>query len=54
MFRQYLVTGATGFLGRGVISELMEKSAEIRALVLDGDPLVRELPEGVNIVRGNV
>lgn len=54
MFRQYLVTGATGFLGRAVIVELMEKSAEIRALVLEGDPLVRELPEGVEVVVGDV
>jgi len=54
MFRQYLVTGATGFLGRAVIAELMEKNAEIRALVLEGDPLIRELPEGVSIVSGDV
>lgn len=54
MFRQYLITGATGFLGRAVISELMEKGTEIRALVLAGDPLVRELPESVVAVTGDV
>ncbi len=54
MFDNYLVTGATGFLGRAVIDELIGKGAEVRALVLENDPLAAELPRGVTIVRGDV
>lgn len=54
MFRRYLVTGATGFLGRAVLKELIGRSAEIRALVMPGDPLEGELPEGIGIVHGDV
>lgn len=54
MFRQYLVTGATGFLGRAVISVLLKKNMKIRALVLAGDPLVRDLPGSVEPIVGDV
>ena len=39
MYKTYLVTGATGFLGRTVVSELLSRGAAVRALVLPGDPL---------------
>ena len=54
MFHTYLVTGASGFLGRAVLTELKKKGARIRALVLENDPLAAELPEGVSVVRGDV
>ncbi|WP_130838071.1 NAD-dependent epimerase/dehydratase family protein [Lachnoclostridium sp. Marseille-P6806] len=54
MFSKYLVTGATGFLGRAVIAELREKSAEIYALVMEGDPLAGELPPDVYQICGDV
>ena len=52
MFRNYYVTGATGFLGRTVIAELEKKGARVRALVLKGDPLAGELPGNVTVVQG--
>ena len=54
MFAQYLITGATGFLGRTVLAQLRGTQAEIRALVMDGDPLARELPQNVRVVTGDV
>ncbi len=54
MFSKYLVTGATGFLGRAVIGELMKENAEIYALVQDGDVFAGELPASVHIVYGDV
>lgn len=54
MFKKYLITGATGFLGRAVLAQLRDAQAEIRALVMDGDPLTRELPQNVRIMTGDV
>ena len=34
MFDKYLITGATGFLGRAVAAELVRHDAQVRALVL--------------------
>ena len=46
MYKEYLVTGATGFLGRAVTNELKKRGAVVRALVLPGDPLKDSLPDG--------
>ena len=54
MYEKYLITGATGFLGRTVLAQLQDTQAEIRALVMDGDPLAREIPENVRSVSGDV
>ena len=54
MFNKYLVTGASGFLGRTVLSELKEKNTEVRALVMENDPLAKELPHWVSVVYGDV
>lgn len=54
MFRKYLVTGATGFLGRAVLAELMKKGARVDALILENDPLAGELPPEVHAVSGDV
>ena len=54
MFEKYLITGATGFLGRAVLAQLRDTKAEIRALVMEGDPLARELPQNVRVITGDV
>ncbi len=47
-----LVTGATGNVGRHVLSGLLERGVEVRALVRD--PAAARLPEGVEAVRGDL
>ena len=54
MFHTYLVTGASGFLGRAVLAELKKKGVPIRALVMKNDPLAAGLPEGVSVFYGDV
>lgn len=54
MFTRYLVTGATGFLGRAVVNELIAKGADIRVLVMWNDPLESEFPPETEIVYGDV
>lgn len=54
MVKKYLVTGATGFLGRTVVAELLGRGAEVYALVLKDDPLAAALPAGTNAVGGDV
>ena len=44
MFDKYLVTGATGFLGRAVVEELVRRKAQVHALVLHDDPYINLLP----------
>ena len=44
MFDQYLVTGATGFLGRAVAEELVRRRVQVDALVLRDDPYIQLLP----------
>ncbi len=47
-----LVTGATGKAGRATVRALLDRGAEVRALVRD--PATADLPEGVEIVRGDL
>lgn len=54
MFDKYLLTGASGFLGRAVLAELNKKDAEVRALVTENDPLAKDLPHWVSVFRGDV
>lgn len=54
MFDQYLVTGATGFLGRAVAEELVRRRAQVHALVLRDDPYIHLLPKEVHTVTGDV
>lgn len=54
MFYKYLVTGASGFLGRAVLAELKKKDAKIRILVMENDPLANVLPDWVSVVHGDV
>ena len=50
MFDKYLITGATGFLGRAVAAELVRHDAQVRALVLHNDPYISLLPKEVRTV----
>lgn len=54
MFDKYLVTGATGFLGRAVAEELVHRKAQVHALVLHDDPYTDLLPKEVRTVIGDV
>ena len=54
MYDKYLVTGATGFLGRAVAEELVHRKAQVYALVLHDDPYIDLLPREVRIVVGDV
>jgi len=54
MFDKYLVTGATGFLGRAVAEELVRRKAQGHALVLHDDPYTDLLPKEVRTVIGDV
>ncbi|MFG3440168.1 NAD(P)H-binding protein [Nonomuraea sp. NPDC047897] len=48
----YLVTGATGSVGRHVVDELLRAGHPVRALTRD--PARAALPEGVQVVRGDL
>ena len=52
--KYYLVTGAAGFLGSTVCRKLVQQGAKVRALVLEGDKSAQYLPEGVEIVYGDL
>jgi uncharacterized protein YbjT (DUF2867 family) len=47
-----LVTGATGAVGRQVIQQLVNRGADVRALVRD--PAKADLPAGVSVVQGDL
>ena len=50
----YLLTGAAGFLGSNICSTLLERGDKVRAFVLNGDPAIKFIPEGVEICEGNL
>ena len=49
MYQNYLITGATGFLGRAVLQLLLAHSCRVLALVMDKDPLAYTIPENVTV-----
>lgn len=54
MYQHYLVTGATGFLGRTLVSEMDRRGMNVSALVMKSDPFVAGLPDGVSVFYGDV
>lgn len=54
MYKNYLVTGATGFLGRAVITELIRRGQTVKALVMKNDKSEKELPQSVIVSYGDV
>ncbi len=54
MYDRYLITGATGFLGRAVAEELVGRRVQVYALALPNDPYAKMLHEDVHVVTGNV
>ena len=54
MYDKYLVTGATGFLGRAVVEALVRRGIRVYALVLHDDPYINLLPREVHTVIGDV
>ena len=52
--RIYLVTGAAGFLGSNICRQLTADGQKVRALVLEGDPAAKFIPEPVEIVYGDL
>lgn len=54
MYNRYLITGATGFLGRAVVEQLVRLNVRIDALVLHNDSSAALLPKEVHTVIGDV
>lgn len=50
----YLVTGAAGFLGSTVCNQLIEQGCNVRAFILPNDPARKYIPEGVEILEGDL
>ena len=50
----YLLTGAAGFLGNHICSELLDRGDKVRALVLRGDKSAKYIPAAVEIVEGDL
>lgn len=48
----YLITGATGHLGRNLTEALLERGEEVRAFVLPGEE--EFVPEGARVITGDV
>ena len=54
MYQTYLITGATGFLGRAVLQLLLAHSCRILALVMDKDPRAYMIPENATVFCGDL
>ncbi|KAK8865020.1 hypothetical protein M9Y10_010549 [Tritrichomonas musculus] len=50
----YLLTGAAGFLGNHICSQLIKRGDRVRAFVLKGDPAIKFIPKEVEIFEGNL
>ncbi len=54
MGRIYLLTGAAGLLGSNISRQLIQKGEKVRAFVLENDPAAKYIPEGAEIVYGDL
>lgn len=49
-----LITGATGFVGSHLITELLQHHEQVRALVLPAENAEKLIAQGVEVVRGDI
>ena len=54
MYQNYLITGATGFLGSAVVQLLLAHGCRVLALVKNSDPLICTLPNHVAVFYGDL
>ena len=54
MFDLYLLTGATGFLGRTIMKNLVDNKQKVRVLAVPNDPLMSSIPDEVEIHTGYI
>ena len=54
MYHNYLITGATGFLGSAVVQLLLAHSCRVLALLKNSDPLICTLPNHVAVFYGDL
>jgi uncharacterized protein YbjT (DUF2867 family) len=52
--KKILVLGATGFVGRPLVADLLEKDNSVKCLVRDANSAKLHLPEDVELIAGNV
>ena len=50
----YLITGAAGFLGSNICTQLLERGDKVRAFVLDGDKSAKYIPTEVEVFYGDL
>ena len=50
----YLLSGAAGFLGSNICSQLLERGERVRAFVLKGDPAMKYIPKEAEIFEGDL
>ena len=50
----YLLTGAAGYLGSNISRQLLEMGKCVRALVLNWDPAINQIPSCTEIVQGDI
>lgn len=54
MYQNYLITGATGFLGSAVVQLLLAHGCRVLALVKNSDPLICTLPKHAAVFYGDL
>ena len=50
----YLLTGGAGLLGGNILRQLLARGFRVRTLVLPGDPALSAMPQGVEIIQGDL
>ena len=50
----YILTGGAGFMGSLICRELLERGEKVRTLVLTGNPAIKYIPSGAEIVEGDI
>jgi len=50
----YLLTGASGFLGGNILTQLVERGEKVRVLMSPNNPAIERMPEGTEIAIGNL